>query len=88
MLCEIAILGFVAGALLGLRYKVLILVMAVLFALILAAIVGVGRADSLSSIVLMMGVLGGTVQLGYIAGIAIRAVAESIGGGCSRGRLI
>jgi hypothetical protein len=46
MAFELAIIGVVVGIVLGLRYKILILVPAVLLAMIFAIIVGVGRADS------------------------------------------
>ena len=79
MLLELTIIGAAVGVALGLRYKVLILVLTIIPATILAAMVGVMRADSLSWVVLMIGVVGSAVQLGYLAGITIRAAAESIG---------
>jgi hypothetical protein len=64
MAFELAIIGVVVGIVLGLRYKILILVPAVLFAMIFATAIGVGRADSFWSIVLTMAVLVIAVQLG------------------------
>jgi hypothetical protein len=78
MTLELAIIGGLAGIALGLRYKVLILVPAVTFAMIFAMIIGAARADYFWSIVLAMAILGTAVQLGYLAGIAIRAVVGSI----------
>jgi hypothetical protein len=79
MTLELAIISFLAGTALGLRYKVLILVPAVFLAMTLAAIIGVGSADHFWSIVLAMVILGTAVQLGYLAGVAIRAAVGSIG---------
>jgi hypothetical protein len=78
MAFELAIIGVVAGIVLGLRYKILILVPAVLFAMILAIIIGIGRADSFWSIVLTTVALVVAVQLGYLAGIAVHAVIAAI----------
>ena len=73
MAFELAIIGIVVGIVLGLRYKVLILAPAVLFVIVLAIVIGVARADSAWSIVLMTIVAVTAVQLGYLAGIVIRA---------------
>jgi hypothetical protein len=75
---KLAIIGVVAGVVLGLRYKILILVPAVLFAMILAIVIGIGRADSFWSIVLTTVALVVAVQLGYLAGIAVHAVIAAI----------
>jgi hypothetical protein len=74
MVRELAIIGVVVGILLGLRYKILILVPALMLAMILAIIVGVASADSFWSIVLATIAVVIAVQLGYLAGIMIRAV--------------
>ena len=73
----LAIISLV-GIVLGLRYKVLILVPAVMFAVLFAIIVGVARADNFWSIVLTTVVLGTAVQLGYLAGVVIGATIASI----------
>jgi hypothetical protein len=78
MAFELAIIGVVVGIVLGQRYKILILVPAVLFAMIFAIIVGAARADSFWSIVLTTVALVVAVQLGYLAGIAIHAVIAAI----------
>jgi hypothetical protein len=77
MALELAIIGVVVGAVLGLRYNVLVLVPAVMFAMLFAAIVGVARADSFWSIVLMTAALAVAVQLGYLAGATIYAAVEA-----------
>jgi hypothetical protein len=86
MALELAIICAVAGAVLGLRYNVLVLVPAVTFAMVFAVIVGIARADSFWSIVLMTAVLGAAIQLGYLAGIAIYAMIESIYEALRKGR--
>jgi general stress protein CsbA len=78
MAFELAIIGVVVGIVLGLRYKVLALVPAVLFATILAILIGVVRADSFGSIVLTTVALVTSVQVGYLAGIVIHAVITAI----------
>ena len=78
MALELAIVSFLAGTALGLRYKVVILVPAVTLAMIFAVIVGIARADHFSSIILTTAILGSAVQFGYLAGIAARAAAELI----------
>ncbi len=78
MTFELAIIGVAIGIVFGLRYKVLILVPAVLFAMILAIAIGVARADSAWSIVLTTVVVVTAVQLGYLAGIVIHAIIAAI----------
>jgi hypothetical protein len=75
VILELAIIGVVAGAVLG-RYKVMILVPTIIFSVILAVIAGVGVAYSLWLIILMIVVLVGAVQAGYVAGIATCEAAE------------
>ncbi len=77
MALEPVIMGVVVGAVLGLRYNVLVLVPAVLFAMLFAVIVGFARADGFWSIVLMTAALAVAVQLGYLAGVAIYAAVEA-----------
>jgi hypothetical protein len=76
MALELAVISAVVGALLGLRYKVLILVPAVLFAMMFAALVGIARIDRVLSVALLMAAVGAAVQIGYLAGIVIRAAIE------------
>jgi hypothetical protein len=78
MALELAVISAVAGAVLGLRYKVLILVPAVMFAVMFAVIVGIARAESVLSVVLLTAAVGAAVQIGYLAGIVMRAVLEWI----------
>jgi hypothetical protein len=78
MVFELAIISLVAGAVLGLRSNVLVLVPAVMFTLLFALIVGIARAESVWSIALITVTLGFAVQLGYLAGMAISAAIESI----------
>jgi hypothetical protein len=76
MALEIAIIYVLAGAVLGLRFKVLILAPAVTLTTLFAAIVGIKRGDMFWSIAIAM-ILGVTaIQVGYLAGILIRAKIE------------
>jgi hypothetical protein len=54
--------------------------------MIFAIIVGIARADGLWSILLMMAALGVAVQIGYVAGMVLRAIAEWIFTSVNRGR--
>jgi hypothetical protein len=78
MAIDVAVIGAVAGIVLGLRYKVLILVPAVMLAMISSIIIGVARADRFWSIVLMTLELITAVQLGYLTGIVIHAAMTAI----------
>jgi len=78
MALELAVISVAAGVVLGLRYKVLVLVPAVMFAMMFAVIVGIARAESVLSIVLMTVALGVAVQMGYLAGVFLRALIEWI----------
>src|SRR5258706_4489657 len=71
-------MGVGVGFVLALQYKFRFLAPAVLFALILAIVVGVGRADSFWSVVLTTVALVIAVQLGYLAGIVIHAAIAAI----------
>jgi len=73
MTLELVIVSVLAGIALGLRYMVLILVPAVIVATIFAMTVAIARGDHFWSIFLAMAIPGTAVQLGYLAGIAIRA---------------
>jgi hypothetical protein len=75
MMIKLAIIALVAGALLD-RYKVMILAPTIVFSVLLAAGVGALLAYSLWSIFVMVVVLVVAVQVGYLARIAVRAVAE------------
>jgi hypothetical protein len=89
MAIEVAVIGVVVGIVLGLRYKVLILVPAAMFAMISAIIIGVAHADGLWSIVLMTVELITAVQLGYLAGtvthMTIAAIFPPFKGGGNSG---
>jgi hypothetical protein len=78
MAIELAVIGVVVGIVLGLRYKVLILVPAIMFVMIAVIIVGIARADRFWSIVLMAVELITAVQLGYLAGTVIHAAIAAI----------
>ena len=73
MVIELAVISVLAGIVLGLRYKVVILVPAVMFVVIFAITVGIARGDHFWSIALAIMIVGTAVQLGYLVGIAIRA---------------
>ena len=79
MTSKLATIGVVAGIALGLRYKVVILIRAVVLVMLFAMIVGIARGDRFLSLIVAMAIPGAAIQLGYLAGIAIRAAVGSIG---------
>ena len=78
MALEIVIIHVLAGVALGLRFKVLILLPAVNLTMLFAAIVGVARGDMFWSIAIAMILLVTAIQVGYLAGILIRAKIASV----------
>lgn len=78
MAIKLAVIGVAVGIVLGLRYKVLILVPAIMFAMISAIIVGIAHAERFWSIVLMTLELIAAVQLGYLAGTVTHAAIATI----------
>jgi hypothetical protein len=75
---ELVTIAVLVGIALGLRYKVFVPVPAITIAAMFSIVVGVGRADGIWSIVLMTAAVVSTFQIGYLAGIVIRAVIEEI----------
>jgi hypothetical protein len=75
---EFATISVLAGIVLGQRYKILILFPAVALAIVFPMIVGIARADHFWSIILTAVISGTAVQVGYLAGIMIRAVVEGV----------
>ncbi len=78
MAFELAIICVLAGAVLGARYNVLVLVPAVTLAVVFAVIIGIARAYSFWSIVMATTMVAVAVQLGYLAGVATYAAIEAI----------
>ncbi len=67
-----------AGAALGMRFKVLILVPAVLLTMLFAAVFGVARGEMFSSVAIAMILLLTAIQVGYLAVILVRAKIASV----------
>jgi hypothetical protein len=77
MTMELVIISVIGGLTLGLRYKkVQFLAAAVMLAMTFAVLVGIARADGMWSVILMTIALAIAVQLGYLAGVAIRTAIE------------
>jgi hypothetical protein len=70
---KLAIIDVLAGIALGLRYKVVVLIRAVVVVMLFAMIVGIARGDRFLSIVLAMAIAGAVIQVGYLVGAQIRA---------------
>jgi len=69
---------FVVGAALGLRFKVMILVPALVSTALFGTIVGLTRGDQFWSIAIIVILLGMAIQVGYLAGILLRATIASV----------
>jgi hypothetical protein len=61
------LLAFLLGAILGMRFKVLILIPVIAFALIAILVGGVTRGDTLSSILIAIVLVSIGLQIGYLA---------------------
>ena len=70
------IIGAIAGIMLGVRFKVLVLVPAFLLATVIIIIVN-GSSHSLGAIVLTVLGTVASLQVGYIVGSILRAVARA-----------
>jgi hypothetical protein len=61
-----------AAAVLGLRYKVLVLAPAIGFALLVTVVAGIARADGTWAILAASAAVATVVQIGYLAGTLVR----------------
>jgi hypothetical protein len=78
MMLSIIVFGII-GAMLGLRFKVLILVPVVSLAVLGTALIGIASRGERWSIVGAAILIGTTVQVGYLIGVASRAVVVRSG---------
>jgi hypothetical protein len=65
-------LAFLIGAVLGMKFKVLILIPAIGFALIVILAAGIARSDSISAILIAAALASSCLQIGYLCGAATR----------------
>src|ERR1700686_889170 len=70
----LAMISLLVGMVLGQRFKVLVLMPTIAIALVLAIGVGVARADTVWSIVLMTATTATSFQIGYLVGLGFRHV--------------
>ena len=68
----LALLSFLTGTVLGMRFKVLVLLPAIACELPIALAVGIFRQPGLVSVTLVSAAAIACLQIGYLAGIAIR----------------
>jgi hypothetical protein len=76
LLLILTVVTILGGALLGLRYKVFILLPAATFVLVFVIGVGVAHGDGIWSIALDMMVAATALQLGYAGGSAFAAARK------------
>ena len=78
---SIALLSFLAGALLGLRANVLVLVPALGIALLLVALICIARGETVGSLIADMAVTAACLEAGYIATLVALALVDAARGG-------
>jgi hypothetical protein len=71
---KIASIAFLIGAALGLRFDILTLVPAIGLALVGIVAAGIGNGDPIGSVVVTMVLVASALQIGYLAGSAMRFV--------------
>ena len=71
------LIGVIVGAVLGLRFKVLVLAPVICIALVIVAVDGVARGDGLWRLAVSMIGIATAVQVGYILGIVIQLLMDS-----------
>jgi uncharacterized membrane protein len=69
-----AILCFLLGAVLGQRFKVLILAPSIAFGAVVAIAVGIGRAEDVWGIVLTVILVSASLEIGYLSGTIINSL--------------
>jgi hypothetical protein len=69
-----AILFFLLGAVLGQRFKVLILAPSIAFSAAVAIAVGIGRAEDAWGITLTVIVVSASLEVGYLSGTIINSL--------------
>ena len=74
---SIALLSFLAGALLGLRANVLVLVPALGIALPLVALICIARGEMVGSLIVDMAVAATCIEAGYIATLVALALVDA-----------
>jgi hypothetical protein len=69
-----SIISLLAGAVLGQRFKVLVLLPAIAFVLLMAIGLGIANAQGLWATTLLSTIAIVSLQIGYLAGIGLRSV--------------
>jgi hypothetical protein len=69
-----AILCFLLGAVLGQRFKVLVLGPSIAFGVVVAIAVGIGRAEDVWGIVLTVILVSASIEIGYLSGTIINSL--------------
>jgi hypothetical protein len=71
--------GTLVGALLGLRFRVMIIVPAIFIAAAIVTASGTARGDGAAAIAVAVIVVAASLQVGYFAGAVLRAIVGAIG---------
>jgi hypothetical protein len=78
-MAAIIIICILTGAILGLRFKVLVLVPTIGLALVGAAIVATVQGNQIWLALARLAVIATTIQIGYLGGLFIRGAVETVG---------
>jgi len=73
----LTLMGALAGAVLGLRFKVLVLVPVICVALAIVLVNGIARSDGVWWLAFTMIMIATALQLGYVLGIVVRVVINA-----------
>ncbi len=73
----LTIVSFLAGAALGQRFKVMVLMPAMLIVLGISIATGIAHAQSAWAIALMVAIAATCLQIGYFVGIGVRHVLST-----------
>ena len=71
-MAPLALVSFLAGTVLGMRFRVLVLVPAIACVLPIALTIGISRQHELGSVLFLAAATVVSLQIGFFAGIAIR----------------
>jgi hypothetical protein len=73
------VVALLVGALLGLRFRVTIVVPATFMAVAIVTVNGMAHGDGAAAIALAVVVVAASLQVGYLAGAVLRAIVGAIG---------
>jgi hypothetical protein len=73
------VIVFLIGATLSVRFKALILVLAIGLAMVGVALAGIAHGDHAGAVMLTIALIAAALQMGYVVGLFTRAAILSLG---------